>query len=172
MYDTQHFERVNHLHHQWTEGNIDGVVIKQLHKFPDRRGFLCETFRLDELPPDLRPVMSYVSYTEPGVARGPHEHLEQTDIFSFIGPGNFSLKLWDNRKDSHTEGKYMEIIAGEDNPVTVVIPPGIVHGYKNISPKIRGMVLNFPDKLYRGWGKGEVVDEVRHEDDVNSPFVF
>ena len=26
------------------------------------------------------------------------------------------------------------------------------------------MVLNYPDKLYRGWGKKEEVDEIRHED--------
>ena len=55
----------------WSKGQIEGVEIKQLTKFVDRRGFLCETFRLDELPRDLKPVMSYVSYTEPGVGRGP-----------------------------------------------------------------------------------------------------
>jgi len=26
------------------------------------------------------------------------------------------------------------------------------------------MVLNYPDKLYRGQGKKEEVDEIRHED--------
>lgn len=155
---------------QWREGRIDGVVIKKLVKYLDRRGFLCETFRLDELPPGLKPVMSYVSYTEPGVARGPHEHREQTDIFAFIGPGNFLLKLWDNRADSSTRGCFMVIFVGSDNPVSVVIPPGVVHGYKNISTTGRGMVLNFPDRLYMGPQKKERVDEIRHEDDAGSPF--
>lgn len=154
----------------WSKGQIEGVVIKMLAKHPDRRGFLCETFRLDELPPNLKPVMSYVSYTEPGIARGPHEHREQADIFAFIGPGNFLLKLWDNREGSATRGSWMEIIAGKDNPLTVIIPPGVVHGYKNISPTERGMVLNFPDKLYMGWGRQEAVDEIRHEDNGESPF--
>jgi dTDP-4-dehydrorhamnose 3,5-epimerase len=45
----------------------------------------------------------------------------------------------------------------------VVVPPGVVHGYKNISDR-DGMVLNYPDKLYKGWGKKEEVDEIRHED--------
>jgi dTDP-4-dehydrorhamnose 3,5-epimerase len=40
----------------------------------------------------------------------------------------------------------------------------VVHGYRNLSRQVRGMVLNFPDRLYRGWGKSEEVDEVRHED--------
>ena len=45
-----------------------------------------------------------------------------------------------------------------------IVPPGVVHGYQNISTSIDGMVLNYPDKLYRGWKKKEEVDEVRHED--------
>ena len=157
---------------EWLKGQIEGVVVKKLTKFPDRRGFLCETFRLDELPPDLKPVMSYISYTEPGIARGPHEHREQTDIFVFLGPGNFFLKLWDNRAESATRGNFMELIAGTDNPIMMIIPPGVVHGYRNISSTERGMVLNFPDRLYMGWGKQEEVDEIRHEDETDSPFVL
>jgi dTDP-4-dehydrorhamnose 3,5-epimerase len=157
---------------EWPRGQIDGIVIKKLTKYRDQRGVLCETFRLDELPPGIKPVMSYISYTEPGITRGPHEHLEQTDIFTFAGPGNFLLKLWDNRRDSSTRGICMEVIGGQDNPVTIIVPPGIVHGYKNISPTERGMVLNFPDKLYMGWNRQEKVDEIRHEDNPESPFIF
>ena len=155
---------------KWTKGHIDGVIIKELVRHHDRRGYLCETYRLDELPSELKPVMSYASFTEPGVARGPHEHIEQTDIFAFIGPGRFLLKLWDNRPHSSTCGHFMEVTAGEENPLTVIIPPGIVHGYKNVSLTEQGMVLNFPDRLYKGPGKNEAVDEIRHEDDSNRPF--
>ena len=108
--------------------------------------------------------MSYVSYTKPGIARGPHEHERQTDIFCFVGPGNFKIKLWDNRKESDTYGNCMEVVGGRDNSVRVIVPAGVVHGYKNISEDEEGMVLNYPDKLYRGWDRREVVDEVRHED--------
>ena len=146
------------------KGGIEGVVIDKLIKFSDERGFLVETLRIDNLPDNLQPVMSYVSYTNPGIARGPHEHLEQTDIFCFMGPGNFKIKLWDNRSESRTYGNCMVVEGGEDNPTTVIVPPGIVHGYKNISDKVMGMVLNYPDKLYRGWCRKEEVDEIRHED--------
>ena len=155
---------------EWVKGQIEGVIIKKLTKHVDERGFLAETFRLDELPEKLQPVMSYVSYTEPGITRGPHEHREQTDIFSFLGPGNFMIKLWDNRKNSHTYGNFMRFYAGEDNPLTVVVPPGVVHGYKNVSQTTRGMVLNYPDKLFMGWGRKEEVDEIRHEDEADSEF--
>lgn len=154
----------------WEKGQIEGVIIKKLVKYVDERGFLTETFRIDELPERVKPVMSYVSYTEPGVSRGPHEHKYQTDIFSFIGPGNFLIKLWDNRKDSTTYGKFMEFYGGLDNPLIVIVPPGVVHGYKNISRLERGMVINYPDKLFMGWGKKEPVDEIRHENEIDSPF--
>jgi len=149
---------------EFKKGEIEGVIIEKLIKFSDDRGFLIEAFRKDSLPGDLQPVMSYVSYTKPGIARGPHEHRKQTDIFCFMGPGNFRIKLWDNRKESKTYGYYMEIIGGEDNPIRIIVPPGVVHGYKNISQKVDGMVLNYPDKLYRGCDRKEKVDEVRHED--------
>jgi dTDP-4-dehydrorhamnose 3,5-epimerase len=149
---------------EFKKGEIEGVVVSKLNKFTDERGFLIETFRIDNLPDNLQPVMSYVSYTRLGIARGPHEHNKQTDIFCFIGPGNFKIKLWDNRKGSKTYENYIDVIGGEDNPIRVIVPPGVVHGYKNISEEIDGMVLNYPDKLYRGWDRKEEVDEIRHED--------
>jgi dTDP-4-dehydrorhamnose 3,5-epimerase len=149
---------------EFKKGEIEGVVIEKLIKFSDERGFLVETFRIDNLIGNLKPVMSYVSYTRPGIARGPHEHKKQTDIFCFTGPGNFKIKLWDNRRESKTYGNCMQVIGGEDNTIRVIVPPGVVHGYKNISEEADGMVLNYPDKLYRGWSRKEVVDEIRHED--------
>jgi len=146
------------------KGKIVGVIIDRLNKHIDERGFLIETFRMDTLPEGIKPQMSYVSYTEPLFSRGPHEHAYQTDIFAFIGPGNFKINLWDNRKKSKTYLNSMVIFGGEDNPLILIVPKGVVHGYKNISKTMRGMVLNYPDKLYAGWGKNKEVDEIRHED--------
>ena len=73
---------------KFKNGEIEGVIIKKLEKFSDERGFLVETFRIDNLPNKLKPVMSYISYTKAGIARGPHEHKKQSDIFSII-----SLKI-------------------------------------------------------------------------------
>ncbi len=155
---------------KFKKGEIEGVPIEKLIKFSDERGFLVETFRADNLPDDLQPAMSHISYTKPGVARGPHEHNKQTDIFCFLGPGNFKIKLWDNREESKTCGNYMEFFGGKKNPIRVIIPFGVVHSYKNISKKEIGMVINYPDKLYRGWGRKGNVDEKRYEDDKQSLF--
>lgn len=145
---------------------IEGVEIVPLQKQVDERGFLVETFRVDTLPEGLQPVMAYISYTEPEMGRGPHEHREQTDIFSIIGPGSFKIYLWDNRKHSRSYGNHIILFGGLDRPITLIIPPGVVHGYKNVSKTERRMVMviNHPDKLFAGWSKQEPVDEILHED--------
>lgn len=146
------------------EGTILGVVVTALAAHRDGRGSLTETFRLDELPDGVRPVMGYVSLTEPGASRGPHEHREQTDVFAFLGPGTFLVALWDDRPGSSTRGCKMVLHAGPSNPLRIVIPPGVVHAYRNLSSLHPGVVHNFPDRLYAGWGRAESVDELRHED--------
>lgn len=162
---------------------MDGVIIKKLNQYVDERGWLSEIYRNDE--DQINAMMGYVSLTKNGVVRGPHEHKFQTDFFIFIGPGDFELHLWDNRKSSSSFGKYMKIIVGESNKVSVIIPAGIVHGYKAISSSNNNykknknnnfnnsegsISINLPDKLYKGKGKKEEVDEIRHENDKNSRF--
>ncbi|MHC4180763.1 MAG: dTDP-4-dehydrorhamnose 3,5-epimerase family protein, partial [Planctomycetota bacterium] len=60
------------------EGTISGVLIRPLRRLEDSRGWLIELYRQDELDSAVYPSMAYVSQTLPGVARGPHEHREQT----------------------------------------------------------------------------------------------
>ena len=139
---------------------IPGVVIKELSKFTDERGWLMELFRDDELPEGFDPAMAYLSVTKPGVARGPHEHDHQTDGFVFLN-GEYELCLWENRDGQ--EERFETHKVGSENPVLVFVPPGVVHAYKNVG-KEEAFVLNFPDKLYAGEGKKEPVDEIRHED--------
>jgi len=146
------------------DGDIEGVFIKKMEMHADNRGWLGELFRKDESP-DFEPLMSYVSVTHPSFIRGPHEHKEQTDYFCFLG--KFRLYLWDNRKDSATY-KNKKILEDADRLI-VVVPPGVVHAYKNTG-KENAIVLNFPDRLYAGWNKKEKVDEIRYEDDAESPF--
>jgi len=150
-------------------GTVDGVVFRPLKAHADSRGWLLELMRDDELPSEHRPAMSYVSMTLPGVTRGPHEHREQSDFFAFFGPGDFKLYLWDSRRDSPSYKCVQTVVVGESNPQAVLVPPGVVHAYKNVSA-VPGLVFNAPNRLYGGWGRAERVDEVRHEDDAESPY--
>ncbi|KPK00944.1 MAG: dTDP-4-dehydrorhamnose 3,5-epimerase [Nitrospira bacterium SG8_35_4] len=143
---------------------MEGLLIKELSVYEDNRGWLAEIIRDDESA--VKPVMSYLSVTRPGLARGPHEHKEQTDYFCFIG--KFRIYVWDNREESSTF-REQKIVETSGVPTIAVVPPGIVHAYRNIDGK-DGLVINLPDRLYRGWGKKEKVDEVRYEDDSSSPY--
>ena len=154
-----------------TESQIEGVIINELSKYDDDRGWLVELYRNDELPYDNKPVMAYISETNPGVSRGPHEHVEQSDYFAFIGPGNFKLYLWDAREDSPTYNTKQTAIFGEDCRAAVIIPPGVVHAYRNISDK-NAWCFNGPNELYAGEGKRSPVDEIRHEEDTTSLYVL
>ena len=151
--------------------DIKGVIIRELKQYNDERGWLTELFRHDDLDAEFHPVMSYVSMTKPGVARGPHEHVHQSDLFCFIGPSTFRLYLWDNRSDSPTHRVKTTLDLGESNPALVVVPPGVVHAYRNIGDG-EGIVYNAPNRLYAGEGRQEEVDEIRHEDDPGSLYAL
>ena len=154
---------------QFHTGEIHGVIWRPLKKFRDSRGWLCELFRDDDVPPDLHPVMAYISETEPGITRGPHEHVDQTDYFCFLGPSNFRIDLWDNRPASPTYRACQTDIVGADKPMLLIVPPGVVHAYRNVG-SVPGLVFNCPNRLYKGPGRKDLVDEIRHEEDPNSPF--
>jgi dTDP-4-dehydrorhamnose 3,5-epimerase len=145
-------------------GDINGVIIRDLRRFNDTRGWLAELFRNDELDPEFYPVMAYTSSTNPGVTRGPHEHVDQADLFCFLGPSNFKLRLWDNRAESDTYYNVITVVVGEDNPKSVLIPKGVVHAYQNVG-SVSGIVFNCPNQLYMGVDKKAEIDEIRHEDD-------
>ncbi|MEN6452055.1 MAG: dTDP-4-dehydrorhamnose 3,5-epimerase family protein [Thermoguttaceae bacterium] len=151
------------------ENAIDGVRLRSLSAHCDHRGWLIELYREDELPAEDRPVMAYVSETLPGIARGPHEHVDQTDYFAFLGPGEFMLYLWDARPASPTFGRRMRVAVGQSNRTCVVVPPGVVHAYKNVGD-VPGWVFNGPNRLYAGRRHCSPVDEIRHEQQADSPY--
>lgn len=153
---------------------IDGVKITRLNKAVDERGWLAEMFREDG---EYIPKMGYISMTHPFVVRGPHEHLEQSDCFTFLG--SFKIQLWDNRGsvvpngDKKWAGSYDEEMVIFSHPgelLSVIVPPKVVHGYQNIGYD-NGFVINHPDQLFAGKDRKEKIDEIRHED-INSKFKF
>lgn len=150
-------------------GPIAGVAWVPLQFRTDARGWLVELFRTDLIPPQFRPEMAYVSMTKPGVVRGPHEHVEQADYFCFVGPGTFRVHLWDARNGSPTFGAKEVREVGEGAAFALIVPPGVVHAYKNVGDR-DGWVFNAANRLYAGWLKQEPVDEIRHEADANSPY--
>ena len=148
---------------EFSDGEIDGVVVVELTTRADDRGWLMELFRSDEVLDKQVPTMGYASETKPGITRGPHEHRHQTDHFVVNDEGEFEFCLWDARSDSATRGRRMIFRAGGERPVRITVPPGVVHAYKNVSNR-PAQLLNSPNRLYAGKNRQEPVDEIRYED--------
>jgi dTDP-4-dehydrorhamnose 3,5-epimerase len=60
-------------------------------------------------------------------------------------------------------------VVGQSNRRAVLVPPGVVHAYRNTSD-VPGLVLNAPNRLYAGWGRNEPVDEIRYENLADTPY--
>lgn len=148
---------------------LPGVRVEALPVFKDARGSLHELFRVDEIPAGFKPLMACSSWSHPGVTRGPHQHVEQDDYFTFAGPSDFSVYLWDDRLGAAGAAKGWLINTGEQMPSRIHVPRGVVHAYRNAG-KCPGLVVTVTSLLFKGMGRHDPVDEIRHELDSNSPY--
>jgi dTDP-4-dehydrorhamnose 3,5-epimerase len=148
---------------------LPGVRVEALPVYKDPRGSLHELFRADEIPAGFEAVMACSSWSHPGVARGPHQHVGQDDYFTFAGPSNFTVYLWDDRPGSAKEAKGWFIQTGEPAPSRIYVPRGVVHAYRNTGT-VPGLVVTASNLLFKGEGRRDPVDEIRHELNPNSPY--
>lgn len=125
---------------------IDGVKTRKLRLIPDERGFLMEMLRSDWEEYE-RFGQVYMTAVYPGVVKGWHYHKVQTDHFICVH-GMAKVVLYDSRPDSATHGEVNEFFIGDQNPMLVKIPPGVMHGFKGISPEM-ALIVNVPTELYR-----------------------
>ena len=116
---------------------IEGVKIKKLVKYADDRGFFMEVLRADDV---LMEKFGQSSYTEtyPGIIKAFHWHNRQDDLW-FVSKGMAQVVLYDLREKSPTKGETQVLYAGEDNPLLILIPKGVAHGYKVLGIKPMGM---------------------------------
>jgi dTDP-4-dehydrorhamnose 3,5-epimerase len=114
-------------------GKIHDVVIKKLVTHSDDRGYFREVLRDDD---NLMTRFGQTSFTKtyPGVIKAFHWHQHQDDLW-YVVDGMMRIALYDRRPDSPTYKEKQAIFAGEDNPVLVLIPAGIAHGYQVLGHK-------------------------------------
>jgi dTDP-4-dehydrorhamnose 3,5-epimerase len=162
----------------WQQVEVRGVSeisglpearIEALPLFNDARGSLHELFRTDEVPRGFNPIMACSSWSAPGVTRGPHQHVMQDDYFIFAGPSDFRVYLWDDRPGGAGAAKGWFINTGAAAPARIYVPRGIVHAYRNIGT-VPGLVVTILNLLFKGEGRRDPVDEIRHELNPNSPY--
>lgn len=124
---------------------IDGVTVKQLTLHTDERGFLAELLREDD-PVFTRFGQANLSLNYPGVIRAWHWHGEQDDLWTVV-KGMIKAVLYDPREGSPTRGQVQEVFLGEQNPILLKIPVGVIHGYKTIGTE-PSLLIYFVTKAY------------------------
>ena len=126
-------------------GKIHDVVVKDLRKIFDDRGWLMEIFRSD-WPEFQKFGQTYLTTCRPGIIKGWHYHKLQWDHFVVI-KGNALIALYDSRTKSPTNGKVMEVEVLENSPKLVKIPPFVLHGFTPLDDD-EIWVVNTPTELY------------------------
>ena len=112
---------------------IHDVIVKKLVTFADDRGYFREVLRDDDQLLQ-RFGQTAVTKSHPGVIKAFHWHHHQDDLW-YIVDGMARIVLYDRRPESPSRGVTQVIYAGEDNPVLVLIPAGLAHGYQVLGNK-------------------------------------
>lgn len=107
---------------------IHDVIVKKLVTHSDDRGYFREIVREDD---GLLRRFGQTAITKsyPDVIKAFHWHKDQDDVW-YVASGMARIVLYDRRPDSPTFGATQVVYAGDDNPVAVLIPSGIAHGYQ------------------------------------------
>lgn len=146
---------------------IEGIVIKEIKKFVDERGFFSELMRDDwkDLLFDDKIDQFNLSFSYPNIVRAWHRHLKgQIDYFICIS-GAIKVCAYDDRADSESFGELDEIILSEENLRVARIPGILWHGYKAIGTKPIKMLYgvnklynyNDPDEERRLWNDNTII---------------
>ena len=141
---------------------IDGVVVKQLKVISDERGRLMEILRSDD-PHFQKFGQVYLTTAYPGVVKAWHYHRNQQDTFAVV-KGMLKLVLFDSRDGSPTKGVVNEFFLGEHNPIFVVVPKLVFHGFKGIGTE-EALVINVPTEVYT-YASPDEYRAPPHENDI------
>ena len=104
------------------------------------------------------------------MTRGPYQDVDPDDHTTFAGPSEFHVYLWDDRPDSGKAARGWFIVTGEKFPTRIYVPRGVVHAYRNVG-NAPGLVVTVTNLLFKGEGRREPVDEIRHELNPSSPYI-
>jgi dTDP-4-dehydrorhamnose 3,5-epimerase len=109
---------------------IEGVKITPLKQIKDERGKIMHMLRSDsKIFKKFGEI--YFSTVNPGFVKAWHLHKEATLNYVCI-KGKAKLVLYDDRKESRTNGKYQELIVSPEDYFLITIPPFIWNGFKGL----------------------------------------
>lgn len=162
------------------EHDLPGVKTYDLKVIPDERGFLAEVLRQDwrELLHDEWIVQANLSMSYPGIIRAWHKHARGQVDYLIVLQGVLKIVAYDDRVNSPTKGRIVEIVASADQLQAVRIPGYYWHGTKTLGYK-PSISLYFytnlydyanPDEERRAWNDTTIIDPRTNEPyDWNRP---
>lgn len=124
---------------------IHDVKVKPLACHQDQRGWLTELARCDD-PQLAKFGQAYVTATYPGVVKAWHRHLRQADLITCVA-GTILLVCHDDRQGSPSLGQTDEFYLGPRAMQRVLVPAGVLHGWKCVSPQ-EALVVNVVTEPY------------------------
>ncbi|HUY08208.1 MAG TPA: dTDP-4-dehydrorhamnose 3,5-epimerase family protein [Candidatus Dormibacteraeota bacterium] len=123
-------------------GQVEGVMIKSFQVHTDQRGFFVEQLKRGDRDDQGRPFLPEQNFAQmsrslayarggnpPELIKAFHWHKHQWDYWDIV-QGNARVVLVDLRPESPTKGMTQVIIAGENAPKMIAIPPLVAHGYQ------------------------------------------
>ena len=114
--------------------SIEDAFLYTLPRYPDNRGTFVEAFRKSWTEKEYGgDVQMNCSHSRGGVVRGLHYHLRQTDYW-FLASGRILVALVDVRPFKSTLGVVETIEMEAGRPESLLIPPGVAHGYATLEP--------------------------------------
>lgn len=127
---------------------IDGVQLKELRAIVDGRGDVIELWSRPWIEQEgfTMPAHVYQSATDYGVTKCWHLHAVHTDQFT-VTRGKLQVVCADLREDSPSFGEVNSFVMGVQRPTLLMIPPGIMHGWKALA-RPETIVVNLQSHVY------------------------
>ena len=121
----------------FTKTSIEGVVIVDVRKFEDERGYFMETYKRHDFVKggiDVDFVQDNQSASKKGVLRGLHfqKQFPQSKLVRVVSGKVFDVAV-DLRKNSPTFGRWEGAVLSAENRRQFFIPKGFAHGFLVLS---------------------------------------
>lgn len=147
---------------------LPGVMIRDIRRIVDERGYFAEVFREDwrDLFGNDRIVQSNLSVSHPGTIRAWHRHNRGQVDYLLVMEGAMKVCAYDDETASSTKGGLDEVAASEERLQAIRIPGHYWHGTKTLGSK-PSMTLYFVTRLYdsdnpdeerRPWNDPGIID--------------
>ena len=121
----------------FSETSIPGVIIVDVKRYGDERGFFMETYKRSDFVAggiDVEFVQDNQSMSTKGVLRGLHFQIEhpQSKLVRVVSGEVFDVAL-DLRPGSETYGMWEGVVLSAENSRQFFIPRGFAHGFLVLS---------------------------------------